>query len=237
MQALQNRDLLSSETHAMDQLHAFLRQRRAAHKPVEALDVLNRICIGSLSRQSAKRWVKNWPASISMCRRSRWKQNPLRDDFHLCSTSRRPTMHPDSQAIDELVRRIVEAVHPRRIVLFGSAARGEMGPNSDLDVLVIMPDGTHRRKTAQEIYRRMWGFGFAKDIRRDRKRCARVWRESLYDYQECLGGGQGAVPCHRIKLFRGAHRTGWHAPKALLPWTCLHFLYAASMLPAYFTSL
>ena len=39
-----------------------------------------------------------------------------------------------------------------------------MGPNSDLDVLVIMPDGTHRRRTAQEVYRRMWGFGFAKDI-------------------------------------------------------------------------
>jgi len=73
-------------------------------------------------------------------------------------------MHPDAQTIDELVRRIVKAVHPRRVVLFGSAARGEMGPNSDLDVLVIMPDGTHRRKTAQEIYRRMWGFGFAKDI-------------------------------------------------------------------------
>ena len=73
-------------------------------------------------------------------------------------------MHPDPQAIDELVRHIVESVHPRRIVLFGSAARGEMGPNSDLDVLVIMPDGTHGRKTAQEIYRHMWGFGFAKDI-------------------------------------------------------------------------
>ena len=73
-------------------------------------------------------------------------------------------MHPDPQTIDELVRRIVEAVHPQRVVLFGSAARGEMGPNSDLDVLVIMPAGTHRRKTAQEIYRRMWGFGFAKDI-------------------------------------------------------------------------
>ena len=73
-------------------------------------------------------------------------------------------MHPEPQAIDELVRRIVEAVHPRRVILFGSAARGEMGPNSDLDVLVIMPDGTHRRRTAQEVYRRMWGFGFAKDI-------------------------------------------------------------------------
>jgi predicted nucleotidyltransferase len=73
-------------------------------------------------------------------------------------------MYPDPQAIDELVRRIVEAVHPQRVILFGSAARGEMGPHSDLDVLVIMPDGTHRRRTAQEVYRRMWGFGFAKDI-------------------------------------------------------------------------
>ena len=73
-------------------------------------------------------------------------------------------MHPDPQAIDELVRRIVEAVYPRRVILFGSAARGEMGPNSALDMLVIMPDGTHRRRTAQEVYRRMWGFGFAKDI-------------------------------------------------------------------------
>ena len=37
MQALQNHDLLSSDTHAMDQLQDFLRQRRAAHEPVEEL--------------------------------------------------------------------------------------------------------------------------------------------------------------------------------------------------------
>jgi predicted nucleotidyltransferase len=55
-------------------------------------------------------------------------------------------------------------VQPLRIILFGSAARGEMGPNSDLGVLVVMPDGVHRRKTAQQIYRNMWGSGFAKDI-------------------------------------------------------------------------
>ena len=73
-------------------------------------------------------------------------------------------MEPDPKVIDELVRRILEIVRPLRIILFGSAARGEMGPNSDLDVLVIMPNGIHRRKTAQDIYRRMWGFGFAKDI-------------------------------------------------------------------------
>ena len=38
MQALQSRDLLSSDTHAMDQLQDFLRQRRDAHAPVEDLD-------------------------------------------------------------------------------------------------------------------------------------------------------------------------------------------------------
>ena len=38
MPALQNDALLSSDTHAMDQLHAFLRQRREAQTPVEALD-------------------------------------------------------------------------------------------------------------------------------------------------------------------------------------------------------
>lgn len=39
-----------------------------------------------------------------------------------------------------------------------------MGEDSDLDVLVVMPDGTPRRQTAEAIYRHMWGLGFAKDI-------------------------------------------------------------------------
>jgi predicted nucleotidyltransferase len=73
-------------------------------------------------------------------------------------------MQPDRQLLDELVRRIVAAVHPLRIILFGSAARGDMGPDSDLDVLVVMPDGVHRRETAQVIYRHLLGFGFATDV-------------------------------------------------------------------------
>ena len=73
-------------------------------------------------------------------------------------------MKPDQRLLNELVHRIVDAVHPLRIILFGSAARGEMGPNSDLDTLVIMPNGSHRGKTSQEIYRHLWGLGFAKDI-------------------------------------------------------------------------
>jgi predicted nucleotidyltransferase len=68
------------------------------------------------------------------------------------------------EKIAELSRRIAEAVAPRRIILFGSAARGELRPESDIDVLVVMPDGTHRGHTAERIYRELWGFGVAKDV-------------------------------------------------------------------------
>ncbi|MGA1839946.1 MAG: nucleotidyltransferase domain-containing protein [bacterium] len=71
---------------------------------------------------------------------------------------------PCVETLNEIVRRIVVAVQPLRVVLFGSAAIGRMGPDSDLDLLVVMPDGVHRRKTAQKIYRSLSGIGVAKDI-------------------------------------------------------------------------
>ena|SRR5713101_2519383 len=71
---------------------------------------------------------------------------------------------PESKVLAELVRRTVDAVRPLRIVLFGSAARGEMGPNSDLDVLVIMPNGSNCRAAAQTLYHHLGALGCAKDI-------------------------------------------------------------------------
>ena len=66
--------------------------------------------------------------------------------------------------LDDLVRRIVQAVHPLRIILFGSAARGEVGPDSDIDVLVVMPRGTHRRETAQYLHTKLFSLPAAVDI-------------------------------------------------------------------------
>jgi uncharacterized protein len=66
--------------------------------------------------------------------------------------------------LNELVRRIVDAVHPSKVILFGSTARGTSGPESDIDVLVVVPDGTHRRKTAQVIYRHLVGYGLSVDV-------------------------------------------------------------------------
>ena len=40
--------------------------------------------------------------------------------------------------IEEIVRKITEAFRPRRIVLFGSRARGDTCPDSDLDLMVEM---------------------------------------------------------------------------------------------------
>jgi uncharacterized protein len=43
------------------------------------------------------------------------------------------------KAIEQMVRRIVEQFHPERVILFGSHARGDAGPDSDVDLLVVMP--------------------------------------------------------------------------------------------------
>lgn len=69
-----------------------------------------------------------------------------------------------SAAIEDLVNRIVETVHPLKIVLFGSAARDELKPSSDVDLLVVMPDGVHRRRTAQELYQKIRGVGVPFDL-------------------------------------------------------------------------
>lgn len=66
--------------------------------------------------------------------------------------------------LDRLVSMIVKEADPLRIFLFGSAARGELHPESDLDLLVVMPDGTHRRRTAQNLYRRLSGIGASFDL-------------------------------------------------------------------------
>jgi predicted nucleotidyltransferase len=73
-------------------------------------------------------------------------------------------MSPKSELLEEMVRRIVGSVSPLRIILFGSAARGEMRPESDLDVLVVMPDGCDCLGIAMKLHRQLRGFQYAKDI-------------------------------------------------------------------------
>ena len=70
----------------------------------------------------------------------------------------------DSEIVGDLVSRIVSAIHPIKIVIFGSAAQGRIGPDSDIDVMVVVPDGTHCLNASQYLYRQMLGFSFPVDI-------------------------------------------------------------------------
>lgn len=78
--------------------------------------------------------------------------------------ARRPryTGKVDEETLREIVRRIVEAVAPEKIILFGSAARGEMGPDSDIDLLVVAK-GDHR-DTWRTINRSLRGTRVPEDI-------------------------------------------------------------------------
>ena len=68
----------------------------------------------------------------------------------------------DQPTLDEVVRRIVEVARPERIILFGSGARGGMGPHSDLDLLIVK-DGVDALDLMGRIYRNLRGVGAAVD--------------------------------------------------------------------------
>jgi predicted nucleotidyltransferase len=71
----------------------------------------------------------------------------------------------DNQGIiAEMVRRVVEGFNPHQIILFGSHARGTAGPDSDADLLVVMPLEGSRRKQAVEIRIALSGMGLAKAV-------------------------------------------------------------------------
>ncbi len=57
--------------------------------------------------------------------------------------------------LDEIIRRVVKVARPVRIILFGSAARGEIGPNSDVDLLVVKKGRFDRSRLVGDIYRNL----------------------------------------------------------------------------------
>ena len=66
------------------------------------------------------------------------------------------------ETLDDIIGRIVEAVQPERIILFGSAARGDMGGNSDVDLLVVK-GGENAWAAMGRIYENLYGVGAAVD--------------------------------------------------------------------------
>jgi len=84
-----------------------------------------------------------------------------------------------NEALDEMVRRIVDAVHPDRIILFGSHARGEAGPDSDIDLLIVAPSDEPNYRRTGALYSLLGGLGVAKDILWATPEEAEFWRDGL----------------------------------------------------------
>jgi len=66
--------------------------------------------------------------------------------------------------IEEAGRRLAEAAPDARVILFGSHARGEAGPDSDLDLLVIEPEFESRRAEFVRLREELWGLKVAVDL-------------------------------------------------------------------------
>ncbi|MBL7190161.1 nucleotidyltransferase domain-containing protein [bacterium] len=66
--------------------------------------------------------------------------------------------------IQKLVEQIVDLVDPLKIILFGSHAREDAGADSDIDLLVVMPDGTHRRNIVSHLYSEIKAFATPFDL-------------------------------------------------------------------------
>ena len=71
---------------------------------------------------------------------------------------------PWAMELRDVIVRIVTTANPRRLVLFGSCARGERSRDSDVDLLVIMRGPVHRRDLAATIYRNLHGVPVPVDV-------------------------------------------------------------------------
>ena len=68
-------------------------------------------------------------------------------------------------ALEEVLRRLVEAYHPRRVYLFGSHAREAATPDSDYDLLVVVPDDAPAKRRRSRLgYEALRGTGVAVDV-------------------------------------------------------------------------
>ena len=93
---------------------------------------------------------------------------------------------PETRKIDERMLRqmtdtIVSEVHPEEVILFGSYAKGLAREDSDLDLLIVMPETSetrrYRRRLTGRLYRRLAALPMSKDILVYTRNEVEQWRD------------------------------------------------------------
>lgn len=100
-------------------------------------------------------------------------------------------------ALSEAVRRLVDAYRPERVYLFGSVARGDAGPDSDYDIMLVVPDDAPPElRRSRAAYAALWGTGIASDVL--------VWTASQFNSRVHLAASLPATIIREGKLLHGA---------------------------------
>jgi predicted nucleotidyltransferase len=103
----------------------------------------------------------------------------------------------DARALARIIDRLIETYEPERIYLFGSKARGDYGPDSDFDLLVVVPDtAPSHRKRSRLAYEVLRGTGSAADVL--------VWTRGAFESQLHLAASLPAAVMREGKLLHAA---------------------------------
>jgi predicted nucleotidyltransferase len=97
----------------------------------------------------------------------------------------------------EILRRLVEAYQPERVYLFGSKARGDEGPDSDYDLMVVVADDAPpERRDSDLAYRALRGTGIAADVV--------VWMHSRFERRKHVVASLPATVLREGRLLHAA---------------------------------
>jgi predicted nucleotidyltransferase len=88
-----------------------------------------------------------------------------RPALRAASDAERSEYVTNDDRLAQVVRRLIEAYQPERIYLFGSKARGDAGPDSDYDLLLVVPDDAPPERRGSDLaYRALRGTGIGADV-------------------------------------------------------------------------
>ena len=73
-------------------------------------------------------------------------------------------MNINEDLVEEIVKRILSVSVPSKVILFGSAATGQMTRDSDIDLLIVENRPEDQRKESIRIREVLQGLGYAFDI-------------------------------------------------------------------------
>ena len=90
-------------------------------------------------------------------------------------------MRLDEDLMEEIVRRVLRVAAPERIIVFGSAAAGQMTADSDIDLLVVAPSVSNARTESVRIGDALRGLGFPFDV-------IVMARERFEETKDVIGG-------------------------------------------------